>query len=336
MNTNAVQIELFQRIKPRLKKRKPVQELAGMLHLSDSAVYKRLNGTVPITMEEFVFLCQQFDISADELLGFSRSFLRFTQPLEEKPLNSYNDFLEIVLNDLVRLQKEDRPEIWYVTNEIPFFHQFLFPELSAFKYFYYARHVWELPAFQNHRFSLDNYWMQQPSRSGGRKLLNAYYQIPSVEVWTPHMWDNTLNQIRYFLETGAFKHGRDAVRILDAMRLMVSHLRKMCERNRKFVPHRKTGNVQAPFQVFCNEVHFSNNTFLVLSHREPRVYMTFDNPNFLKNSQASFAKYTHTWFKKLKKRSISLCQEHETYRQQFFNRLLRKLDEFEEHIKPLL
>ena len=334
--TKMIQRRLFDHVRERTSPSGFMRELSNILHLSNSSLYKRINGNVTITLSEFLTLCKHYEVSADELLDINNDEVRFQFQALHDPVHSYDEFLLPILADLEKMLIHEDRYIYYATNELPFFHQFLYPELTAFKYFIYAKTIWEIPGFENLKFSLNKTNLVRHSDAIGRAIIQKYRNIPSVEIWTRNMLDNTLKQIRYYLESGSFENPDDALHLLRRLRSLVNHLKKVAATGAKLPLGKAVGPHGAEMKLFINEFIFANNTFLVSANRNRAVYTTYDNPNFLKNTDDVFGKYTQNWFEKLMKRGYPISSHAELNRNEYFDFLLGKVDRAEQKINGLI
>ena len=331
-----IQRKLFDKIRARTSSHGIMGELTKVLHLSHSSLYKRINGNVMMSLSEFLTLCKHYNVSADELFDVHQNEVRFRFDALQDRVASYSEFLLPILQDLEWISGFEDQYIYYATNELPFFHQFLYPELTAFKYFIYAKTIWEIPGFENMKFSLQKANLAQHSNQTGKTILQEYYNIPSVEIWTRNMLDNTLKQIRYYLESGGFESSDDALQLIRRLRSMTEHMKKMAISGTKLPLSKTASRKGTELKIFVNEYIFANNTFLVTANEARSVYTTFDNPNFLKNKDASFGKYTYEWFQKLMKRGYPISSHAELNRNEYFEHIKMKIDKAEKRIVALV
>ena len=70
MTPNVLKLQhlIFDQIKAKTNNQISVHQLAGILHLSPSAIYKRLRGDRVLAFNELILLVRHFEISVDELL----------------------------------------------------------------------------------------------------------------------------------------------------------------------------------------------------------------------------------------------------------------------------
>ena len=58
-------------------------------------------------------------------------------------------------------------------------------------------------------------------------------KIPSTELWSLNIFDNTLNQVEYHAESGYFARIEDALELCDMLKRIAKHMESMAERGEK-------------------------------------------------------------------------------------------------------
>jgi hypothetical protein len=109
-------------------------------------------------------------------------------------VKEYIGDLERFLNDIA-LSKERR--LTCATDDIPIFHLFQYPELTAFKL-----HFWQMRVIDKSPFKFNSNDWGSSIMKPAYNMYKLYLEIPSVEVWTKTSLLNTLEQIKYAAETG--------------------------------------------------------------------------------------------------------------------------------------
>ncbi len=193
-----LQVRFLQQLTLKLKANQHLADaLTQVLYISKSEAYKKINGKSLLTLPQIQTICNHFHISFavyDEQTSNSStiSFTPFhTGKIGVKEyIRNLESFLQSIANAKVK-------KLTCATDDIPIFHLFQYPELTAFKL-----HFWQMRVIEKAPFKLSmNEW--------GSSLLNPalhmhelYLQIPSVEIWTKTSLLNTLEQIKYASETG--------------------------------------------------------------------------------------------------------------------------------------
>jgi len=303
------------------------KELAMVLNIGESAVYKKLRGDNPLTLDEAAALAQHFHFSLDNYLLPQKGVVPMTfYPLVEQT-NDPLDFLRRLLANIEIATRLPASSLHYATVEIPVFHYLHFPELTAFKLFVWGRSTWELDE-QGVDFHPETLAVSEEMNYLRTRILHCYYRWPSTEFWTLHMLDNTLSQIRYFTDQHIFRDNTFPARLFAQIGQLLEHQQKMAASGRKHPPGQKPQRDAGAFRLFHNEIAPTGNTFLVQSADKNAVYFTFDNPDFFQTSNLTFVAYAQKWFDRLLKRSTPLSGAAERQRVLFFKTLEKRMKDW--------
>ena len=86
--------------------------------------------------------------------------------------------------------------------DVPVYHYYNFPELAAFKYFFWMKTILHYPDYNKTVFNPSR--MAENLMKTGEKILATYNKIPSTEIWNVENINTTLRQIEYYKETNVF------------------------------------------------------------------------------------------------------------------------------------
>lgn len=326
-----IQVRLFEQIEGVTPKGK-VEEVGEVLGLTRSAVYKRMNGSKLLALDELILLSEHFSFSIDAFLFQQSNLALFTFPIITSPPRSYQDFLNTILVDLERFTGYADAQFHYVTNEIPFFYYFFFPELMAFKLFVWGRTIWNWDHLQKEKFNAYKILNYQDLHVLTDRMLDIYLTIPSLELWNTMILSNTIKQVLYYHSGGIFEDPEEALHIAQQLKEMVAHFRDMSSKGKKFRKGADPKNIPNNFQLYHNEITNCNNTILATSEAGKLVFTTFGNPNFMRSAQEKMIRFAEDWFELIRKRSTSISGEGERNREQFFDELDKNVDELIEQL----
>jgi hypothetical protein len=164
------------------------------------------------------------------------------------------------------------------------------------------------------------------------KLNDLYTTIPSTEIWSTHLVDNTLNQIKYYAQGGMFKTKSDIIIIINQLSSLMKDLQAAAKTGHKSF---KDGRIGSSFNLYHNEITHTNNVILLDSHSKKFAFATYDNPNYMETSHTAFWNYSFEWFSKLQQRSHSVSQQSERNRLILFNMCQAKINKLKLLIKGI-
>jgi transcriptional regulator with XRE-family HTH domain len=158
-----------------------VDEIAEVLNISNDSAYRRIRGEKPITLEEIKKLCLKYKISLDQLLHINSESLVFSGKVAE----SQNFDFELYLQDFLRqheiINSFEQKELLILPKDVPVYHYYNFPELAAFKYFFWMKTILHYPQYCKTLFNPSI--MTENIMKTGEKILATYNKIPSTEIW---------------------------------------------------------------------------------------------------------------------------------------------------------
>lgn len=211
--------ELFER------KANAVEKLSEYLHLGNHAIYRRLKGETPFTLEEACILASKLNISLDAL-AFSRDEVALCTPnfYNDQP-NSFSKFLKDLLRKFESIMHLEDVKMYYTSKGLPFFLYLIQPELLAFKLF-----VWEVGSWNSDRINGKQFDFNMLSTEDlmlAKKIYKCYCHIPSFEAWNSAILDSTFEQIQYIDDIGLFKNRNVKYELLNALDAVVDRASKM-------------------------------------------------------------------------------------------------------------
>ncbi|MFT7606705.1 MAG: hypothetical protein ACI8VT_004308, partial [Saprospiraceae bacterium] len=228
-----LQDQLLDEIISRFPKRKDaVEVLTKLLGIQQDAIYRRLRGGTQLTPDEIALLTKTFNLSLDSLIYKESDTVFFNFTPFSNTVNNVGDYLNEVLKDLLQVNQLPDVHIHYVSYEIPFFYYAFFPELISFKLFIWGKTVWDFGYLKDKLFDFDI--ISYPDEKIIQDILKNFLCLPTTEIWSVNIIDNTLSQIEYFVNTGGFKNPTDAYVLCDKMQLLVTQWRKMAAHGKKF------------------------------------------------------------------------------------------------------
>ncbi|MBX9851357.1 MAG: helix-turn-helix domain-containing protein [Cytophagaceae bacterium] len=319
-----LQIDFLKQIKDSLPAHASfADELAEVLNVSMDSAYRRIRGETALTIEEAKLLSLKYNISIDQFFRQTSNTVTFQYNSINPSSYSFEDYYKNILASITQIDAGAEKEIVYAAKDIPVFNFFQFPELAAFKIFFWMKTVMNFPGMENSSFSSDK--IDEKVLRLGKKILDIYMRIPTVELWNEETLVSTLKQIEYSYESGLIK-SKDVVKLLyDKTEALIMHIQKQADHGQKFIygkePVQKDGN----YKLFINEILLSDNTIFVKKDKTYYTYIPHNAINFLVTSNAAFCEETHSWLTNLQKRSTLISGVSEKDRNRFFRALSEKI-----------
>lgn len=324
MESNNTQLLFFQHIKSILPPHISfVDEVAGLLEISNDSAYRRIRGEKHISLDEMQKLASHFKISIDQFLHIQSDSYIFSGDLGTSGESGFEKWMENVLKLITMINSFKQKHITYLAKDIPIMGQFMAPELLAFKSFLWRRSILNYENMKGMKFSLKE--VTPKHLELGKKIEQLYMAIPTTEIWNLESINSTIRQIEFYREAHMFETEEDVKKVYASLLSLVNHLEQQAERGLKFRVGEEPAPGAAPYNLFWNDLILGDNTILVELDGKKITFLNHGVINFVSTTDERFNTYTADTMHNLIKRSTQLSQVGEKERYRFFNRLRDKM-----------
>jgi hypothetical protein len=299
-------------------------ELVERLGLSHDSVYRRIRGDKPLNMGEIKTLCKHYKISLDEVMDLTSDAIVFHAPginVEHMP---FLDYIKAMLQQVTYFNSFKDKNIRYLCKDMIFFHFFLYPEMSAFKTFFWVKTIQNNAAYSKKLFSLKDHDFDE-CHTIGKLIIRQYNEVPSVELWNAESINSTLSQIEYYRDSKMFASHEDFIHVLESFERTLDHLENQAEKGVKFMPGDEPTAYKAPLQFYINEVVLGNNTILAELDGTRHSFITYNVLNYMVTKDLRFSSRAFASFDTLVSRSTLISSTGEKERSRFFFRYKERI-----------
>ncbi len=325
MVTSDIQQRLFAHIKNGLPRHlNLVDQLCDLLHLSADSVYRRIRGEKPVSLDELKIICSYYQLSLDQLLQLQTDTVVFKASDLHKRVFPFMDVLQNMLKQFTYMNSFQEKRIWYLCKDMPFWTFFLYPELGAFKSFFWAKTIHNDPLFQGKQFDLRERMFDEYVGIG-RKINALYNEIPGVELWNAESINSTISQVKFCIESGGFKNKEDLEAVIVAFESTSEHIKDQAEAGYKFAPGTSDLAHRATHQLYVNEVVIGSNTILASLNNSSIAFIPYNVFSFLHTSDPTFCESIYHGIDMLKSKSALISGTGEKDRNKFINSLKQKV-----------
>lgn len=327
MEPTQLQQQLFTHLKNSLPPHISLaDELGNLLDISADSVYRRIRGEKPLTLTELKTICEHFKLSVDQLLQLNNESVLFHAPGITQPTVPFAAHMEGMLQQFKYFNTFKQATLYYLCKDAPLWYFYLFPEMAAFKTFFWSKTINNEPAYADKQFSLAEFPFTD-CFTIGRQILEEHSRVPTVELWNLESIHSTINQIAYYRDAGIFTNRQDMVAVVDAFINMIDHLQQQAAKGVKFMPG--TGEVahRASLQFYANELILGNNTILLNLDGNRLSMITYSVLSYIITRDPRFADKNFEAFNNLLSRSTLISTSGEKDRNRFFNTLRDKVNE---------
>jgi len=323
---NDLQINFLNRIKDIIpEKRSFTDELADVLNVSTDSVYRRVRGETLLTINEIYALCTHYNISFDLFTHHAKNIAFNYEAMGSSA--GFRTYLTSILNDMLQIVRADNKQIIYAAIDVPIFHHFNYPELSAFKMFYWMKAVVNVPSLLEKKFSVEH--IQPEFADLGKKIFETYCKIPSIEIWTDETINSLIKQIEFYWDSGNFEKKEDALVVCEQAQNEIDTLNKQAEVSNKAM---KQSGGDPNFTLYHSQIEIGNNCIYTKKGDLESIYLSVHTFNKIITGNPGFVDDTKLWLDNLIKKSNPISGVSQIHRYKFFKRASDKLERLVEKI----
>lgn len=250
--TVSFQKRLFEMIRAKLDpKTNLAKSVAELLHVGLDAAYKKISAARILDLVELHLLLEAFELNYQDLeISSHRSLLymqQFVPSLQSPCLAAYLQYLIKALQEVKPILQGN---LLLTLPSLSFFHLAYSPELTSFYAFLLQKHVLNLPDFKHRKFDLvqTDPNILQLSQS----LQEAYFALPTTEIWHAHALGFLPKQLRYYQEAQLFVQPNAYALLLDTYQQLLQHLEFEVGEGQKY--HMHTAAKGAAFALYHHEL----------------------------------------------------------------------------------
>lgn len=321
--TISIQETLFQLIKgsmpPNISFVHAISELLG---ISYDSVYRRVRGEKELTLEELKKICEAYDISVDTLFNLKSHHISFNSLAVAEDGVTLENWLLTLLTEIKKIHQCKQSEIIYSAKDIPVFYYFEFPEIAAFKFFFWQQVMIPSGISGNKKLSLE---VPANLFESGRQLLSYYIRIPVIEIWSEETISSILRQIEYCFVAGFFERNEDVFKLCDVLETWLSHVQNQAECGFQFIFGTHPEGIENSYKLFYNEVLVNDNTILVSMDGRKVCYNTYNIISQLITTNPDFCGKIEQSLRILMQKSTMISGTSSKERHRFFNILHEKV-----------
>lgn len=319
-----IQVSFFNHIKTILPPHLSfVDEIAELLNISTDSAYRRIRGEKAITIEEMQKLATRFKISLDQFLHIQSDSFIFNGKLANATDHIFEKWLENLLQQVMLMNSFQNKHMYFLAKDVPLMQQFLVPELTAFKSFFWRKSILHYEELKGQKFSVKN--LDPRHKELTLQIIEVYNQIPSTDIWNIESINSTIRQIEFYRDANAFESEEDIRQLYRSVFKLIDHIERQAEHGLKFAVDGKPLANSAPYNLFNNELILGDNTVMGVLNDRKITFLNHSVINFVGTMDERFNMHMFDNFQNLMRKSTQLSSVGEKERTRFFNRIREKL-----------
>ena len=316
---NESQVMLFNLIQNTLKKNIVlVDEVAELLGIGTTAAYRRINGTTPIDLDELIKLCKHFQIPIESLTNIvDTTFIKCRySPLHFDNFKDNITFIQVMYDSIESVRATSGSELILSAVDIPLFNIFSNKELTLFKFFSWAKNVYDYDGnYEEFAKEMERF---EILKGKYEKILASYQLIPSTEIWTDSTVDTILRLVSYHYE---MKHFNDEKLPL----LLCNQLFDVLDTIQKWAENGTKGPKEVPFKFYVSDIDIANTFILFKRPEKSSCMIRLYTINAISTSDECFCKETESWLQKSTQRATLISNASARVRFKFFDAQRKKI-----------
>lgn len=324
-NPIQIQLDFIEKIRLRIPEHESiVQQFANVLEISSNSAYRRIRGDTSLTLEEIIKLCNHYKVSFDfgkntNDVGLVTFHYRTISDHEGRMF----DYLKDLNRHLIQISQVKNKLIIYAAEDVPVFHHFKFPKLTAFKIFYWKKSLLDEKLLSDELFDFEK--VDKELIDIARENYALYAAIPTIEIWTEATLDSTVKQLEYYYDTGIVT-AIQARLICEEILEMLSNIEQMA------VKAQKSQLEEENFKMYYSDVMIGTNAVLAHLDGSTTAFLSFDGFNNLTTTDAELCREVNSWMEILIKKSSLISGINEKQRLMIFKKIKNKADKLMNHI----
>lgn len=301
--------------------------VSQVLNIGSDSAYRRIRGEKKLTMNELALLANHFNISLDSIINYESNNIMFKYiPLDLNDLNNYYSYMDDLSKLFESISKSKEKEIYIMALDIPVAHFMPFIDLTFFKIYTWFNSVNKL------QITYDEFVSQLDTPRLSliyKKIENAYYQIPSAEIWTKNTIEPLLRLLDYYSDLNCFEKKETLPLLCRQFIQMVDNIEKYTLKEEK-----EYNGKTSSFRMYLSPVDIMNDFMITKRDGMNITSIKLYTINGIFTSNEYFCSEVEKWTKDTMSKSLFLSGASERERLKFFheirsriNNLLEKLVE---------
>jgi hypothetical protein len=307
-----------------------VEEVAELLNISNDSAYRRIRGEKPISMDEIHQLSNKYQVSIDQLLRVHSNTIIFSGNKVDRLTFGFNDWLRDMENNLKLFNMMPGSHMFYVLKDIPVFHYNQFPELCAFKFFFWKRTVMGYPELARQQFNGEE--IDEEALELAKSLIELYVKVPSTEIWNEESVHVSIRQIEFYRQSNIFANKQICLKVYEQLEELLNHIQHQAEIGKKFLYNKPVLPNAASYDIYMNEWLLGDNTIYVTAGERQITALNYNVLNFNTTQDKAFCDHIHKNLQNIISKSTHISLVGEKERSIFFNTLREKIYERVKHI----
>lgn len=322
--------ELFiQRLQENLRPGESLaQVLADLLDISLDSAYRRINSKTSFSIDEAIWVANEFDLSLDSLLDPHQEKASVIFQDLQPTFESFGQYLELLHQNLKQIKRDPESKLYYSCLDIPIFLNLSSPVIGAFKIFYWMHSIMEVPELQGRTFNPSIIPAEFIEK--GLQIFKTYSEINSVEMWTQNTLNSTLRQVEYYHQAGYIRDAEVSEAIYNDLNQLVDRLNTMAEKGCKVIDRIPEAHEKDNFALYESDIELTGNGAIAVAGGRKRSFIGHLTFHTLVSDHKQLNEKTLAWYLGLMRKANLISSVSAKHRYQFIRHLKSELQNSKE------
>ena len=312
MNTDVLNTNLIEVMKEKIPDGVNLANtLMDILYIGKEAVYRRLRGEVPFTLNEASIISKKLGVSLDQIVGisytnnamFDLNLLHYSDPIK-----TYYTLLNHYLKVFESLHDDPTSELSTASNMIPQTFYLKYENLSKFRLFKWM--------YQNEKVNCVKYFSElnisDELKQAQKDFVNATLYIQTTNyIWDSMMFFYLVNDIKYFASIHLITD-EEVIKLQEELLQLLDDLENIASKG-KF----ETGK---DVHIYISNINFGATYSYVETSSLQLSLIRIFSINSITSSDKDMCKSMKEWIQSLRKFSTMISESGEMQRIQFFKK----------------
>ncbi|WP_430934064.1 hypothetical protein [Saccharicrinis sp. 156] len=322
-----IQDDFFEKIKDKLEPNLSlVHEISEALQISYDSSYRRLRGEKQISLEEAIILSKQFDISLDALCQIDKDYVTFKCYHVEPGKFCGSTWLDMILSNLNHYNNSNLQELVYAAKDPPIFNYFQFPEIAAFKFFFWEKTLFKASDLEEKKFDIHNLNPEIVDKC--KKIAAISLKIPTTEIWNEDTFKILIRQVEHYWVSGYFSSPEDLKLLFEKIEQWLNHNQKEAEYGMRFLSGHPPKGIEGSYKLYENEIVLNDNSIVIKEKDRKIAFLTYNVLGLLASTNKIFCDEITELHQAIMSKSNLISQVGEKERNRFFNKLHEAINKF--------
>lgn len=294
-----------------------VDEISELLDLSNDSAYRRIRGDKILSLREAEILAKHFNISLDQLMGVSPEAVTFQLMYLNEEKYDFFSYLNTVLGLMENVMELEAVELIFQLNELNLFHAVQFPDILAFKIFFWSKSNLDFTSYRKRTFSLTA--IDEKVYDLSARIAGNFTKLTTTELLTREFLASFLKQVEYYWLSGFFEKKDDVVSLCESALELVEHLRNQAEAGCKYLHGSEPSKSEDNLKLYSNNLTLTDNVILVCMGDQGMTYLTNGAINLLYTNNQEFYSRNLDMVRNIIRKSTLISGNAEQDRNFFFN-----------------